>query len=234
MIAWDAFPLAIKTWFDNEPEGGSSKYRSADALRPHEPGGRPLRAVRDGHLAEAVPTFRRQQDEYCEWHVERTDGRITGVQITSEGPEYWQFLMSGTRPFFPEGDTRRDLTRGDPDLVLALYREHVSPEVQPGDLVWAHDVAFYDRTTQRWRLWARAGDYNELNRWTTTDGAMHLTHGANTLSAEVTLAAEATVQRKTERTARALICCSGYGSAARSSDPTIGSGATRPSARATM
>jgi len=56
---------------------------------------------------------------------------------------------------------------------------------------------------------------------------MHLTHPANTLGAEINLAAQATGQR-VDKTgalitdARSLICCSGYGSANRSSDPTIG------------
>ena len=35
----------------------------------------------------------------------------------------------------------------------------------------------------------RKGTYNPYNRWNTTDGIMHLTHPANTLSAEIKLGA---------------------------------------------
>jgi hypothetical protein len=214
-IAWDAFPLVIKRWYESEIGGDAKMYRAADAPRPMR-----LRAVRNGALAEQVEVFRRQQDEYCEWFVERRNGAITGIQFTSEGPEYWRFLTTGTASFFAEGDRRRDITAGDPDLALALYREHVSPDVQVEDLLWPHDVA--QQTSTGWRFFAFAGEYNELNRWTTTDGAMHLTHRSNTLRAEVELAAGATVLRNAAANARSLICCGGFGDVNRSSDPLIG------------
>ena len=40
------------------------------------------------------------------------------VTFTSEGPEYWQFLGAVNLPH-----------------VVALYREHVSPQVQADDLL---------------------------------------------------------------------------------------------------
>jgi hypothetical protein len=80
---------------------------------------------------------------------------------------------------FAQGDSRRDITTGDPHLVLTLCREHISSDVQLEDLLWPYDVA--KRTPTGWRLLAFAGEYNEFNRWTTTDGAMHLTHRSNTL-----------------------------------------------------
>ena len=181
-IVWDAFPLVITSWFDGQPDGDRLTFEAADALRPLRYSGRPLRAVRDGRLAEDLEVFHRQQDEYCEWFVERRDdGGIARVWFTGEGPEYWEFLASGTAPFFDEGDPRRDLTPGDPDLLLALYREHVSPAVELADLFWQHDVAAF--SGGGWVYYARAGDYNALNRWTTTHGLMHLTHPANSLAA---------------------------------------------------
>jgi hypothetical protein len=215
-IVWDAFPLVIKRWYESEIGGDRKMYRAADTPRPMQ-----LRAVRDGALAEQVEVFRRQQDEYCEWFVERRDGAITSIQFTSEGPEYWRFLMTGTASFFAEGDARRDITTGDPDLVLTLYREHISSDVQLEDLLWPYDVA--ERTRTGWRFLAFAGEYNEFNRWTTTDGAMHLTHRSNTLQAEVQLAAGATVLRNIAAgNARSLTCCAGFGDVNRSSDPLIG------------
>jgi hypothetical protein len=179
-----------------------------------------LRAVRDGRLAEELEVFHRQQDEYCEWSVERANSEITGITFTSEGPEYWEFLASGTAPFFEDGDPRRDLTPGDPELLLALYREHVSADVQPEDLFWPHDVAAF--TGSGWVYFAHAGDYNRLNRWTTTHGLMHLTHPANTLAAEVGLAAAATVLRTEASDAESFACCAGFAEVNRSSDPLIG------------
>ena len=74
-------------------------------------------------------------------------------------------------------------------------------------------------------IW-RGRQYNILNRWNTVDGAMHLTHQANNLFAEVFLAASATVRRKNaigEITASGpLINCALFGAENRNSDPAIG------------
>jgi hypothetical protein len=231
-ITWDAFPLVLRSWFDGEPGGDGLAYRAADTLKPLLGGGRKLRAVReDDALGEELDLAYRQQDEYCEWFVERDGDRVTGMQFTSEGPEYWEFLVSGTRPFFPEGDQRAAITSGDPDLALALYRQHISSEVSAEDLVWQHRVAFFDAGRQRWVLYAAEGDYNPLNRWNTERGAMHLTHPSNTLQAEVSLAADATVLRDVPSDAEELVCCAGYGDANRSSDPLIGLGVNRVAAQ---
>src|SRR5262249_14725124 len=64
-----------------------------------------------------------------------------------------------------------------PDTLVALYQKFISPAVQKADLF-------------------SGGKYNRLNRWNTKDGAMHLTHPANNLFAEVFLAASATVRRR--------------------------------------
>ena len=222
-VVWDAFPLVITSWFDGQPDGDRLTFEAAESLRPLRYSGRPLRAVRDGRLAEDLEVFHRQQDEYCEWFVERRDdGGIARVWFTGEGPEYWEFLASGTAPFFDEGDPRRDLTPGDPDLLLALYREHVSPAVELADLFWQHDVAAF--SGGGWVYYARAGDYNPLNRWTTTHGLMHLTHPANSLAAAVGLASAATVLRTEASDAESFACCAGFAEVNRSSDPLIGFG----------
>ncbi len=95
-----------------------------------------------------------------------------------------------------------------PDRLLELYRTFISSNVQRGDL-------FVN------------GEYNIRNRWNTERGAMHLTHPANNLFAEVFLAASATVRRKNaagvEHTSSIpLITCAEYGAANRNSDPAIG------------
>src|SRR4029077_14840566 len=123
---------------------------------------------------------------YCEWFTHREAGRITRIDFTSEGPEYWEHL--GT----------------DQELCVSLYRKYLNPPVSDdelaNDLFWQHDVADTDRDTNtgevfRFIRWKKNA-YNPYNKWNTTHGAMHLTHPANTLRAEVNLASDATVLRK--------------------------------------
>jgi hypothetical protein len=99
------------------------------------------------------------------------------------------------------------LARNAPDTLLALYRKFISPNVQPGDLL-------------------SDGEYDITNVWNTERGAMHLTHPANNLFAEVFLAASATVRRQEhgveDTQSIPLIKCARYGSATRNSDPNIG------------
>lgn len=227
-VAWDAFPRAVERWFEESDDPDLERWRSAETLRPRTFDGRPLRRVTDGSLAEPVPVFHRQQDEYCEWFVSRDDrGRIARVTFTAEGPEYWRFLAMGTAAFFPADDERAGIVEGDLDLVAGLYRTHVNPGVDVDDLLWPYDVAAYDARSRRWGIYGRVGTYNPFNRWTTTHGAMHLTHPANTLRGVFTVAGRAAVLRKNAEgkpvdDAEAIVCCSGFGEPNRSSDPSIG------------
>jgi hypothetical protein len=97
-----------------------------------------------------------------------------------------------------------------PDKVLELYRTYVSPQVQMADLFPGGPGAAYDR----------------LNKWNTAAGAMHLTHSANNLFAEVFLAGTATVRRSQHGAeitqSIPLIRCGQYGDETRNSDPAIG------------
>lgn len=152
-------------------------------------------SISDRQRWRRADSSRDLQDEYCEWSVTRdtASGKITRVTFTCEGPEYWEFLAATA-----------------PDKVLALYREFVSPEVQPED------------------LFDSEGTYNRRNRWnnSTTAGVMHLIQRANTLGAEIELAGGATVRRVLagqELTgAQELIECGRYGEPERHSDPKIG------------
>jgi hypothetical protein len=100
------------------------------------------------------------------------------------------------------------LGQNAPARVLQLYQQYVSPAVQHQDLFGAN------------------GTYNRLNKWNTQSGAMHLTHSANNLFAEVFLAASATVRRQNQgvelTSSIPLINCAQYGDPARNSDPNIG------------
>lgn len=98
----------------------------------------------------------------------------------------------------------------DPDAVVELYRAHVDPSVQRNDLFDA------------------SGAYIRRNRWNTgtTRGVMHLVQSANTLSAEIELAAAATIVRVIDGRQltgeQELVECSQYGAPQRNSDPHIG------------
>jgi hypothetical protein len=171
--------------------------------------------------------FYRPLDEYCEWHVTRdADGQIRCVTFTSEPPEYWQALHGDTLPSIAGTPTYPMV--GDPSLLVELYREYVSPEVKYEDLVCAEDLIDYSDPESPQVIYAK-GTYNPYNRWNTTDGIMHLTEPANTLGAEIKLAADATVLRTSAGSGGrvladpdALVVCAAYGGPNRSSDPTIG------------
>jgi hypothetical protein len=148
------------------------------------------------------------QDEYCEWSVTRNaEGKIVKVMFTCENREYWYTLWET-----------------DPNVVLRLYQELVSPEVKLENLYLRDDNSnpIIDPATGQ-------PAYNDLNPWnsTTTNGAVHLISNPNALSAEIFLAGQATVLRKdsagnpiTDK--NQLINCSRYGTPNRNSDPTIG------------
>jgi len=217
-IAWDAFPKALARWYEDGEQPDELRWRVAEVPRPMRYG-----RTRSG---KAVTVLHRQQDEYCEWFVRRdAEGRIERVDFTSEGPEYWLFLAHGTNVLYRELDDPPPFTfDGDLSLVVELYREHVSEDVDEADLVWPTDVRV--RRGGKWEIGHRKGEYNPFNRWNTTHGAMHLTHPSSTLAAEIRLASDgAVVRTRGGRIATdpdELICCSGYGDANRSSDPTIG------------
>jgi hypothetical protein len=164
----------------------------------------------------------RPQEEYCEWHVTRDPdtGRIRRVTFTSEPPEFWQALF-GVVP--GDGDAVADMTfPGDKELLLQRYRDWVSPDVQPEDLVAAKDIKDAAGFT-----WINKGQYNFYNKWNTTHGIVHLCSPPNSLVAEVQLGGDGTVLRNDPKgrllvEPDALIAYAAYGGPNRNSDPTIG------------
>jgi len=149
----------------------------------------------------------RFQDEYCEWFAYRQTpgGPISRIVFTAEAPEYWIMLA-----------------KHDFQAVFVLYKSLVSPEVQEHELKLTKAIRFGNSVLN-------VGDYDPYNVWNTEKGVMHLTHPANTLGAEINLAAVATIpiadidnNRVTE--VRRLACSSVFGDPNRSSDPSIGHG----------
>lgn len=177
----------------------------------------------DGTLGPPVPHFRRQQDEYLEWHaVKDAGGRLKKLVFSAEAPDYWSALAATTK-------------EARSDRLVELYRQLVDDRVKPEDLFYQTDLAIPYRKANGDKGWMvrRARDqYNPLNNWTTTAGVVHLTHSANTLGAEVRLAADASALWQSDRDAKGpkvgpeirRIACGGYGGINRSSDPLIGKG----------
>jgi hypothetical protein len=182
-IRWKGFPLVIKS---KHPGNLKEAYKEADTL---------------------LANGERPQDEYLEWYVERgAAGKITRITFTCEPPEYWEALAHGY-PLSYNGP-KIDGVAGDPQKLLQLYRQFVSPGVQMSDL-------FVGQT------------YDRRNKWNSMHGAMHLQQSANTLSAEIYIGGDATVLREKQgqilTDAGDLIECARYGEALRASDPHIGS-----------
>lgn len=101
------------------------------------------------------------------------------------------------------------LAAKDPAKILELYKLHVDPRVEMKHLF-------------------TNGRYVPKNRWnnSTTMGAMHLIQANNTLTAEIELAAGASLTRKRNGAfitdEQELIECGKYGQGERHSDPHIG------------
>jgi hypothetical protein len=252
-IPWNGFPRALSRWYDDESStaGKEQAEVTADVATPIlswiEVGAdgprlreieahrlpffgaavkalaRPLRRVLpDGTLGPEVRRMRRQQDEYLEWHTIRdAAGRLVALTFTAEPPDYWMALA-----------------RIAPDRVVDLYRALVGPEVQKDDVFFPTDLAAFGVGADGQPGWfniGRKGVYDELNRWTTIDGIVHLTHRANTLGAEVSLAADGShvwrsdldpppVDPNAPKPEIRRIACGDYGGINRSSDPLIGHG----------
>lgn len=211
-ITWGGFPNGLR---GRHPRPKEKMFQLADNLatlgNEDDFGGQYDAYYADPQGKEVLYFNYRQQDEYVEWVVRRDEstGKIQEIIFTCEGPEYWTTLATH-----------------DASLLLELYRKYASPEVEMSDLFFPDNVYARDENGD-YKIVFNKGDYNPYNKWNLSY-AIHLTHPANSLYAEVVLAADATVLRKNSRgepitDPRALICCAKYGEPNRNSDPTIGS-----------
>ncbi|HKU44133.1 MAG TPA: hypothetical protein VJR89_38495, partial [Polyangiales bacterium] len=201
-VPWVGFPRAHLL---------ATKFDRAAALTRAENRGEFTVGYRDAALTKPIQVRYRDQDEYLEWvAIREKNGELRGFHFTAEGPEYWEHLAAVDR-----------------EAVRSLCASFTGRNVALSELTWAHDVwAAGDSDDGPVRIY-RAGDYNPYNDVNLDECAAHLTHPANTLGAEIDLAAKATVQRLdaqrnlvSER--RRLACCSNFGDPNRNSDPTIG------------
>lgn len=198
-VPWVGFPRPLMVRFDGD---------RAKALAEAEVPSTRLLGFQEPALTTPVLTRFRQQDEYLEWVPLKKNGKVIGFAFTAEGPEYWEHLASF-----------------DKDVVLALYEGFAGRTVSWSELSFSHDV--WGEGANGVAPIYQAGDYNPYNTVNLEECAAHLTHPANTLGAEIDLAAKATIQRKdatgqalSER--RRLACGSDFGDPNRNSDPGIG------------
>lgn len=208
-VPWNAFPQILTNWFATQPVPNQEHLANEWAERAI------TTSTLFGYFQKdasgsyiPIPITYRRQDEYCEWSVERVGTTIQRIYLTCEPPEYWSFLASI-----------------DISLVVELYRDLLhNPAIQQSELCWPYDV--YVRDDQgKYHLAYQKGSYNPRNPWNTTKGAVHLTHWANSLGAEVRLASDGSLgwpQPAGAVDPHRLICCAGFGGVNRSSDPKIG------------
>jgi hypothetical protein len=199
-VPWNGFPRNIGLRVNNDR---TKQFPLAETREKTVVG------YTDSTLSQEILQPYRQQDEYLEWVAIKKGGQVVKYAFTSEGPEYWEFLAAADRT-----------------KVLALYQEFTGRDVAWAELAWERDVWGQDRSGTSVRIY-EAGSYNPYNTVNVEECAAHLTHPANTLGAEIDLAAKATVQRAdrssnlvSER--RRLACCSDFGDPNRNSDPQIG------------
>jgi len=134
---------------------------------------------------------RKNQDEYCEWSVERSGDEITKVSFTTEVREYYSTLA-----------------RVDPDALLGLYREFLSSDVQLDELFVGGE---YDPSN----AWNRRTDGPIMHLCQENNNLQ----AAVILAAEATVLRQRDGKAVTDQ--QDLVVCGGLGNPFRNSDPQI-------------
>ncbi|XP_022106438.1 uncharacterized protein LOC110987731 [Acanthaster planci] len=138
----------------------------------------------------------RNQDEYLEWYVyKNAEGKITRIDFTCEGPEYWDFLF-----------------QWEPETCLALYQRFVSADVKMEDL---YTTEGGEKVYNIYNKWNTTDGCMHLNCPPNSLGAEIRLAGDASIIREK--------NGRTITDSQELINCSKYGRADRNSDPHIGS-----------
>ncbi|KAH8667813.1 hypothetical protein BGZ61DRAFT_400262 [Ilyonectria robusta] len=207
-ITWVGFPLKVRITqpTDDARWAWAENPKNQFGPRGVTPNGEPDRWM---------------MDEYLEWSTKKKkNGDVLIASFTCEGPEYWTELAK-YNPIATSKHPATPASKDDPgrnDKILNIYKK-LNPD-------FADDIEGDDLVDDD-------GVYNVYNKWnglTNTGTIAHLIQINNSLSAEIDIAAQATVARKDlvygERITSAITLCgdaSAYGNPSRNSDPTIGS-----------
>ena len=211
-VDWQGFPEFVEVTSDHPLVAVEDK--GYDDLVRRRPGERIVARDKQGKPVDC--RVRHRQDEYVEWEATVDDrGKLESVTFVAEGYDYWSFLFEH-----------------DPVYVRDAYRERCRENaIRVDDLRVPDDVTLYrvrgNRSTALGLL-ARRGDFNPRNQLNQGPGIVHLSHRANSLSAEVNLAVTSALPRRdrdhrlVEATdPRRLLCCTSAGEPNRASDPRI-------------
>ncbi|KAM5519716.1 uncharacterized protein FRV6_00715 [Fusarium oxysporum] len=227
-ITWVGFPLNVRI---RQPTDDARWAYAEDPENQRAPPGRgvpPL--IRKFHQKnpqtgedETIQISQQREDrwvmdEYLEWSTKKVDGDIQVVSFTCEGPEYWEELAKHN-PILTETAIKKpapqEFERNN--KILNIYKK-LNPDF--ADQIKGDDLVKED------------GTYDIFNKWnghTNTGTIAHLIQINNSLSAEIDIAAQATVTRTDlvygEPITNMITLCgdgSSYGNPGRNSDPTIG------------
>jgi hypothetical protein len=183
-----AFASAFPQFYDPTETDTPTDAESASVIWSAFPG----RLVGQPGSFERADGSREEQDEYCEWAVERNDeDKITRITFTTEVPEYFQHLFET-----------------DPDGLLNLYRDLIGPEVEPVGL--EQDGRYL--VENEWNR-STTGRPAHLIQGSNSLGA------AVRLAAEATVLREQDGVPVTGN--EQLVVCGGLGNPRRNSDPSI-------------
>lgn len=147
----------------------------------------------DSKRWEVAESDRNNQDEYCEWSTEKSNGKVTRVTFTCEGPEYWDFMA-----------------QTDPDRVVALYQQFINPNVKPEDLF---DSSKKYKPDNKWNNSTTNGAMHLIQINNTLGAEIELAAGSSVVR-------KINGRLLTEQ--QELIKCGKYGDKDRNSDPFIG------------
>lgn len=242
-ITWNAFPrrlIAYARSLTAKPSlVRSTAFAAADTLEPmvvelrSRQGGSGLsfhqRRYVPGHVPpmllenedETLTAFhlwRRQQDEYLEWHPVRENGRLKKLIFSCEPYDYWQ-INSRT---------------SDRDSFCTLFRDvsetpAVSAELFYSERIFLPFYRYYDGEDFKFARYVTQNHYgqnfyNPFNTYTTTRGIAHTSHHSNTLASEIDLARRAAYEYgRFASSSFSLTAAGNLGDINRNSDPVIAS-----------
>ncbi len=174
-------------------EAGAAPATEHPAAWPASPGRLVSPGGPDVERWEQADGSRDEQDEYCEWAVERSGDEISRITFTTETPDYFQLLLES------DTDQLRELYGQLTGKKPASVDELTDAK---GELNWAND---FNRSAD--------GGIAHLSQ-----GSNNL-FAAVALVAGATVLREKDGARVTEK--KALVRCGGLGDPLRNSDPQI-------------
>ncbi|GES85123.1 hypothetical protein RCL2_001221400 [Rhizophagus clarus] len=154
-----------------------------------------MKSVTDKQRWEKADSLRDNQDEYCEWSVLRnSEGKITKVTFTCEGPEYWNLIAEE-----------------DPDKLVELYRSLTGiKDIKKKDL-------FVNNKYNPKNIWNNNTNTGNIIHLTQKDNTLEAEIELAGCSSVVRV-----INGRVLSSEQELIKCGSYGKFSRFSDPHIG------------